>query len=147
MLKWRAENRERMKEKALEYYHRDKELARLRHKRYYECNKDTCLRKSAVYKASNKEMIDRVARASYLSKYGLTVGVYEAMLKNQNGVCAICGRPQSSGKRLSVDHDHKTGVVRDLLCDRCNRGIGFFEDNPDLMLKAIEYIRKHTRGI
>lgn len=52
--------------------------------------------------------------------------------------CIICG----DNCRLDVDHDHATGKIRGLLCSRCNRGIGFFKDNPEILLKARDYLEK-----
>jgi hypothetical protein len=55
-------------------------------------------------------------------------------------VCAICGGVNPNNKALGVDHDHELGSVRGLLCDLCNRGLGMFRDNPDLLEKARAYI-------
>lgn len=55
--------------------------------------------------------------------YGLTVDDYEAMLKFQNNACWLCGKPCSTGRRLAIDHDHLTGLIRGLLCSNCNRRI------------------------
>jgi hypothetical protein len=64
----------------------------------------------------------------------------EAMIK-QNGCCAICGGDGSSHKnRLHVDHDHKTGTYRGVLCHNCNLGLGHFKDDVILLKAAIEYI-------
>ncbi len=71
--------------------------------------------------------------------YGLTFKEYEKMRWDQNGVCAICGRPQRAGNRLFVDHDHKTGAVRALLCTPCNMGLGQFEDDTKRLASAIRY--------
>lgn len=79
-------------------------------------------------------------------RYGITLDTYNTMLEEQKGVCKICGNPptgiHSSGAphRLHVDHDHKTGKVRALLCQHCNRGLGYFKDNSDLLIKASEYL-------
>ncbi len=54
-------------------------------------------------------------------KYGITVEQFDRMMKRQDGRCAICGREPKPGKRLAVDHDHKTHRVRGLLCFTCNR--------------------------
>ncbi len=82
------------------------------------------------------------------TRYGLTPECYDKMLKKQRGVCAICGKaPDPNGvkaaSRLHVDHDHATGAVRSLLCNRCNQGVGYFLDDPDLLRKAARYIQRH----
>lgn len=63
------------------------------------------------------------------------------MVLAQGGLCAICGE-LPSGKRalLFIDHDHKTGKVRGLLCGACNAGLGYFKDTTSRMTKAIEYL-------
>ena len=85
-------------------------------------------------------------RAQHLALYGLTLESYDAMMVKQNNVCALCGCPETNPKKrhLSVDHCHDSGKVRDLLCDRCNRGIGAFGDNIDLLEKSVIYLQKHS---
>ncbi len=79
----------------------------------------------------------------WLKRYGINRAVYLEMLAAQNGVCAICLRPpRGKRKSLGVDHDHSTGEIRALLCSNCNFGIGMFEDNPELLQKAIDYLKK-----
>ena len=96
-----------------------------------------------------------VAREKMLkSVYGLTLEAYDGMLKSQNHQCLIChtkdpskgGRKSGKGgamKHFCVDHDHKTGKVRGLLCYSCNRIIGMIEENPEWCNRAIDYIEKH----
>ena len=74
------------------------------------------------------------------SRYGITLTQYNELFLKQNGVCAICKKACSTGKRLAVDHDHKTRRIRGLLCRQCNRGIGHFEDEPALLKIAAEYV-------
>lgn len=62
-------------------------------------------------------------------------------LKTHQKLCAICG----SEEKLVVDHDHKTGKVRAMLCNHCNRGLGHFRDNPATLQNAIEYLHNHLR--
>lgn len=82
------------------------------------------------------------------TKYGLTADVYRTMHATQNGECAICATPillytQGKGSSIAcVDHDHVTGAVRGLLCNSCNSAIGYFRDDPALMRRGIDYIRK-----
>lgn len=100
-----------------------------------------------------KEWIKKMGghRAIQLKRdFGITVEQYDEMLKGQDSVCAICGKPETSRNKyrdvqpLAVDHCHTTGKVRALLCSNCNRGLGCFKDDPDLLLKAVSYLRKHN---
>jgi hypothetical protein len=78
-----------------------------------------------------------------LRKYHLTYQEYQKLLKKQHGRCALCGSKVSGDgrtSRLFIDHDHKTGEIRGLLCVTCNSGLGFFRENPDLLRKATEYL-------
>ena len=70
------------------------------------------------------------------ANYQLSSDEYEDLLSSQNGVCLLCG----SSKRLVVDHDHETGKVRGILCDLCNRGLGYFKDSKEALLNAVEYL-------
>lgn len=85
-----------------------------------------------------------------MKSFGLTQDQYDQMLKDQNGGCAICGRPETSKSRtqkikaMSVDHDHETGAVRGLLCFECNTGIGKLGDSIERLEAAIRYLRKHA---
>ena len=85
-----------------------------------------------------------IVRAEYkrgnLKKYGISLEEFEILLDKQQGMCAICGRPWGAGRNDGVDHDHKTGVVRGLLCTMCNAGLGHFSDDVELMRKAISYL-------
>lgn len=87
---------------------------------------------------------DQVYEQRLKRDLGMTLAEYDAMVEEQNGACAICRTvPPASGRRqLHVDHDHKSGAVRALLCHGCNRGLGGFRDDPELIAKAIAYIEK-----
>lgn len=76
--------------------------------------------------------------------FGMSLEQYDNKLQKQEGVCAICKGLCKSGKRLAVDHNHTTGKIRDLLCGNCNGGLGKFQDNPELLLKAAEYLKEHN---
>jgi hypothetical protein len=81
------------------------------------------------------------AHARYVERtYGLAPGEYDRMLADQDGRCAICGK-QPRTKRLSVDHDHRTGKVRALLCQPCNRGLRSFEFDYVPAQQAAIYIQ------
>jgi len=83
-----------------------------------------------------------------LGRLGLPKDAYETMYKAQKGLCAICGKPEQykngakkgQPKTMAIDHDHKTGKVRRLLCQLCNQGLGCFHDSPVLLQKAINYL-------
>ena len=64
---------------------------------------------------------------------------YEALLASQGGVCVICGLPPRS-RRLDVDHDHRTGAIRGLLTHRCNQGLQMFNDDPERLRRAADYL-------
>jgi hypothetical protein len=68
------------------------------------------------------------------------------MLRRQGGGCALCGRKPQHGKSLMVDHNHKTGKPRGLLCIRCNWGIGHFRDNPILMRLGAKYVAQDLKA-
>lgn len=86
------------------------------------------------------------ADAYYKRVYGISVEEYLDLAEKQNFVCALCGNPNFAMRNvhsgcLVVDHDHKTGKVRGLLCHNCNRALGLFHANPDLLQKASEYVK------
>jgi hypothetical protein len=82
------------------------------------------------------------------SAYGITIEEYEEMYERQEGVCALCGRAETSTyrsepRRLAVDHCHDTGKVRALLCSNCNTGLGSFMHDPELLQRAISYLDRY----
>lgn len=82
-----------------------------------------------------------------MAHYGITLAQYDLMSEEQFGCCAIChGPPGGSCGRFHVDHDHKTGKIRALLCHTCNVGLGSFKDDPLRLEAAAEYLREHGRG-
>lgn len=81
--------------------------------------------------------------------FGMTIDDYTRMLSEQSGVCAICFQPETSLRwgnlqPLAVDHCHTSGKVRGLLCHKCNVGIGSFSDDPDRLMRAAEYVKRHA---
>lgn len=108
-------------------------------KAYYIKNRQQIL-------ATKKEKV-RILRPHLMERYGITPEQYDAMFYEQGGGCAICGREDSGRKNhklLCVDHDHKTGKVRGLLCDECNNGLGRFQDDPELLMAAINYLQQQA---
>lgn len=95
--------------------------------------------------AKNKQCYNPKTYRKYHFKklYGITLDDYDKMFMQQNGTCAICGSNDPAGRwgRFCVDHDHKTDKIRALLCNGCNQGLGYFNDNPELLEKAAHYTR------
>jgi len=90
----------------------------------------------------NAERTRELARIAHLrNKFGLTVAQFEAMKKAQNGLCKICGLEMTPPH---VDHCHKSGIVRGLLCGRCNHGLGSFRDSPVNLIRASGYLLSFT---
>lgn len=75
------------------------------------------------------------------NKYNLSVKDFEKMLKQQNYECKICKK--SLKKYSAIDHNHQTGVIRGVLCRKCNVGLGFFKDNIKNIKNAIKYLEYH----
>lgn len=85
--------------------------------------------------------LDRYLR----SAYGITAEEYNALFEAQGNVCAICGTDSTKGKNWCVDHNHVTGKVRAILCDGCNRGLGYFYESPTALRAAADYVEKHGK--
>ncbi len=106
---------------------------------YYYRNKEKILEKQKQRNLANPEKRYLTNRKSDLRKYGLTLEQYDKLEKMQKGKCAIC-RSTELNKKLAIDHCHKTGKVRGLLCSNCNNGLGKFKDSKKLLVKALKYL-------
>lgn len=106
-------------------YAKDPEKWKAMHRRYYEKHKAKTIERNWV---------------SQIGKLGCTKELYYHLLEKQKGLCAICKRENVGKKRLAVDHDHETGKVRGLLCNLCNTALGAFDDNPEMLARALEYL-------
>lgn len=94
------------------------------------------------YNYSGLEKRDGIIRR----QYGISLDEYNEMLENQRYKCAICGNEDEvEGRRLAIDHCHETNKIRGLLCGKCNRGLGLFYDNIDLLEKAKQYLNANAR--
>lgn len=101
------------------------------------------------HRAENRE---HYKNKELFREFGITLAEYQQMLLAQNGVCAICKKPETGTRRgrplhLSVDHCHRTNKIRALLCGFCNKGLGKFFDDPALLRKAAVYIEQHSARI
>ena len=104
-------------------------------------------RKSSTEKYKNTDKYKNTLRKHTLLKYGISIEEYDEMLTRQNFVCKICSRPENkmlNGKvrRLSVDHDHETGKIRGLLCMDCNTTLGKMNDDVNLFIKMVNYLKE-----
>lgn len=135
-------NKERLKPQTEEAIAKKK----ARQKRWYEENKEKHkIRERERYKL----MRDHNTSVRLKKNFGITLEEYNAMFALQNGRCAICDTEQKikdkhgNLRRFAVDHDHKTGKVRQLLCGPCNMSIGLVKENVKTLNKMIDYIKRH----
>lgn len=151
-------NQEENKAYQKEYYKTNKEKAKARYDAYYQKNKEKIRIYNKKYRAENKSKLKarskkytqshKAEKQAYDRKrrlklgYNLSVEEYDKMLVEQNGVCAICSNPPT-GKPLHVDHNHKTGKVRKLLCFTCNSAIGYAKEDINLLGRMIVYLEKY----
>jgi hypothetical protein len=128
-----------------------------KHPGYYDTNdrRASSRASSARYRERNRERINASRRGNRYEeklrqKYGLTLEQYEEMIRNQGNCCAICGYPlleRTTTAKLNfvVDHDHDTGKPRGILHMKCNSALGIFKDDPAVLLKAVDYLRRHGK--
>jgi hypothetical protein len=130
--------------RAKRWYSENRELAFARVKAWQRANPE---RVKATRKAARarRSPIDRDARLRRV--FGLSSEDYAAMLAEQRGGCALCCRKPPAGRSLHVDHSHKTGEVRGLLCFRCNAGMGQFREDIFRFADAIVYLARGRRAL
>ena len=113
---------------------------------WYKANPEKEREKKRSWRRDNPTKVKQQYRQDNLKRYGISTVEWENLFKLQCGVCAICKEPQSvllkgELKRLAVDHCHKTKKIRGLLCDNCNKALGLFKDNPEILDCASQYLR------
>jgi hypothetical protein len=135
----RPECKECTKQRRLDWYarNREREIERVRvwSLAHPECVADR-IRKATG--SPEKKLADR--KSHLKRKYGITLDDYERMFAAQSGVCAICGEARPEERTLHVDHDHETGIVRGLLCFRCNQAIGSLRETYEIFQRAADYL-------
>lgn len=123
--RWKKRNPDKVKESKKKYYQKNKLKIRQQKKEYW---------------INHPEKARKWKLNPYYKKYkNFSLQKYDELFALQNGVCAICQNPEKQ-KRLAVDHCHTSNEVRGLLCQKCNRGIGLFNDNPGLLERAKNYL-------
>lgn len=137
------------------YYERNREKVLAKAKARYEKKKDEIRAKQAEYKSQtgynskyyheNRDRLLKEAaekhRANPGKKHGLSAETYWKMVEDSKGQCAVCGGEM---KKTCVDHDHKTGRVRGLVCHPCNVSLGLMQDDPARLERAAVYLRNHA---
>jgi hypothetical protein len=109
------------------------------------------LRVDESWNAANPEKRREIRRAAQrLLRYGMTKQQHADMLEKQGGLCAVCKRAETKvllGRvtGLCVDHDHNTGVVRGLLCSRCNIAVGMLDEDVERAKQLARYMRRHKK--
>ena len=124
-------------------------------KGYRDGRRGTCKECARAYLRDWRSTYPDRARASKIKHmYGVTADEYAAILREQGGGCAVCGKtPEENGGNLAVDHDHSCcpgrrscgKCVRGLLCGTCNSGIGYLQDSTELLLAAVAYLRREGK--
>jgi hypothetical protein len=144
---YKKKNKDRIREYSKEYELRPERRIKMADYRVNPINKARSRESGVRYRDRNP----KVSKNGHLRrKYGITIEVYEQMLKSQGGVCKICKNPETEVdkkrgklKDLAVDHCHTTGKVRGLLCGRCNKALGKFNDDPVLLRSAVSYLEEN----
>jgi hypothetical protein len=110
-----------------------------------ETNKESHKLACATWRVKNKTKHREDVRFNSYIKLGINITreEYKKLYDYNMGYCDICGEPDSEHKILNLDHCHKTGKVRGFLCDKCNKGLGLFRDNPIMLAKAAEYLKNN----
>lgn len=134
---WRARNKSHLKA-----YERKRSRSSKRRAACAQWKKDhpekTRAQGRRWYKANRKRSIQRSRNNQLLRDYGITLVQLEAMLEKQCRRCLICKKNPA----VAVDHNHRTGKIRGILCRMCNIGIGGFKDDPKLCQQAAKYLHE-----
>jgi len=134
--KYRDNNREKIKERAREHYHKNKEAISQTRKN----NRSSENERSKTWRINNPEKVQE----NNLKKFGISLEDYKQLCEKQNNKCAICNTDRVElSRNLCVDHDHVTLKVRGLLCDTCNRSLGLLKDNIEILRSAIKYLESN----
>lgn len=135
-------------------YPEQRETILARQKKRREENPERVAELAKAWRDRNVELVKKIHRASYqknkpkrqasirryaLREFGLTEEEYDVLFDSQGGRCAICR--ETSQQHLCVDHCHDTGIIRGLLCRKCNAGVGLLGDTTEHLEKALAYLR------
>ena len=142
-MKRMPQSKERKAAYKKEYREKNKEQIAAQMKEYYEKNKEQRAAYNKEYREENKEEIAIKKEEQRLkSKYGITSKEKNVLLQKQNNKCKIC-LVEFSNVTPNIDHCHTTNKVRGILCGVCNRGLGFFKEDIEVLTKAIKYLEEN----
>ena len=138
--KAKTADRQRVRRSTPEYKERSKQWSRQHYQRNIEKR-----RQKNLERMQDPNMKQWQREYMLRKRYGLDQKGFEVLSKSQSDRCALCKREFGLDKdnKPHVDHDHKSGKVRSLLCHACNCGLGQFRDNSELLREAAEYIERH----
>jgi hypothetical protein len=103
------------------------------------------IEKSTLWNKENKEKRSiSIRKHNYKKRYGLTVEQKQAMIDDQDGLCAICKIILTKTHDVCVDHNHTTKAIRGILCRKCNLGIGHLNDSVQILENAVQYLNQHS---
>jgi hypothetical protein len=123
-----------------EYYQTHKQQTKERVEKW---RRENVIKYNAGLRTWRKDNPEKSRALDLKRRFGISIAEYNEILEKQNGCCAICGIHQSKlNKSLFVDHNHKTGKIRGLLCFKCNISLGHLED---VLQNAVNYIRQAVK--
>jgi hypothetical protein len=131
--KYRQKHKVRVKEAKRTYYQEHKEARGEYQRNYRRRNKEKVLAARKIYYREHKE---RLQSDNLFRNYGLSLTGWKILSEGQNNKCKICGQKT----KLVVDHDHKTKIIRGLVCNSCNILLGMSHDNPAILMQAAKYL-------
>jgi len=158
--RWRKKNKKRIREMRHKYYLKNRAETLRSCKENYKKNQKKLIARGSKWRNENRSKLrkryrqwyrenpDKVRAKTLKRKFNLSVEGYLKLLEAQGNKCAICGDKPPKQKYLSfsVDHCHKSGEIRGILCRKCNTGIGMLGDSPKLLKSAIKYLTARRKN-
>lgn len=147
--RWCKENREKLREHSRKWAAAHPASVREKFRRWYDANKDALAQRRRATRKKEQRTKEAVSLYKRKRAYGITKEQFAKLLELQGGRCPVCIVALRRGTKngLHVDHDHSTGVVRGLLCGRCNIALGYLKDDPRRARAAAEYLENHAASL
>lgn len=125
--------------------YKDPKMRRLMSDNYKKNNKEKSAETTKRWRKKNPEKNKTAAWKAFIKReYSLTPEQYQQIIKNQNGICPLCLKQLGASNTIAMDHCHKSKKIRQILHKKCNSVLGFAEDNPFILSRAIAYLYKHN---